>query len=165
MSAERVGRIEVRPLRDSERAWAGSALAAAWGSAVVISRGQAHQADALPGLVAWRGGERVGLLTYAVQEDACEIVTLNSWAEGIGVGTALLAALREAARAVGCRRLWLVTTNDNLPALGFYQRRGFRLVAVHVAAVDEARQRKPQIPTIGLGGIPLRDELELAMAV
>jgi ribosomal protein S18 acetylase RimI-like enzyme len=105
----------------------------------------------------------VGLLTYAVRGEACEIVTLNSWAEGLGVGTALLAAARETARAAGCRRLWLVTTNDNLPALRFYQRRGFRLVAVHAGAVDEARKIKPQIPVIGLDGIPLRDELELAM--
>lgn len=165
MSGEHRGQIELRALGEDERVWARSALAAEWGAAVVISRGRTHQADALPGLVAWRDGERVGLVTYEVRGDACEVVTLNSWAQRSGVGTALLAAVREKARVAGCRRLWLVTTNDNLAALGFYQRRGFRLVAVHAGAVDEAREVKPEIPVIGLDGIPLRDELELEMDV
>jgi hypothetical protein len=60
--------------------------------------------------------------------------------------------------------VWLVTTNDNLVALRFYQRRGFRLSALRPGAVDEARRRlKPAIPDAGAFGIPLRDELELEL--
>jgi hypothetical protein len=56
----------------------------------------------------------------------------------------------------------VITTNDNLDALRFYQRRGFRLAALHRGAVDDSRARlKPQIPPIGDHGIKLRDELEL----
>jgi DNA-3-methyladenine glycosylase I len=117
----------------------------------------------LPGFVAEQSGQRVGLVTYQVSGDASEIVTLDSSRPGIGVGTALIEAVKEAARAAGCRRLWLVTTNDNLEALRFYQQRGFVLVAVHRNAVEAARRLKPEIPRVGAHGIPLRDEIELEL--
>jgi len=61
----------------------------------------------------------------------------------------------------GCERIWLVTTNDNLEALRFYQRRGFVLSALRPRAVDEARRKlKPQISTVGEFRIPLRDEID-----
>jgi hypothetical protein len=77
------------------------------------------------------------------------------------VGSALLDAAAATARAEGCARLRLITTNDNLDALRFYQRRGFRLVALRPGAVDVARVLKPQIPRTGDFGIAVRDELEL----
>jgi hypothetical protein len=55
------------------------------------------------------------------------------------------------------------TTNDNLNALRFYQKRGFVLVSVHRNAVIKSRQLKPEIPLTGNDGIPLRDEIELEM--
>ena len=111
------------------------------------------------------GGDKVGLLTYEILDAECEIVTLDSVRPGAGVGSALVQAVNTAARRAGCRRLWLVTTNDNLHALGFYQRRGFAIVAVHRDAVEQARRIKPQIPRVGQRGIPIRDELELEMIV
>jgi DNA-3-methyladenine glycosylase I len=91
----------------------------------------------------------------------CEIVTLDSMNAGAGVGSALIETVRETARQSGCQRLWLVTTNDNLNALRFYQKRGLRLVALRPNAIEESRRIKPQIPLIGNDGIPLRDEIEL----
>jgi ribosomal protein S18 acetylase RimI-like enzyme len=78
------------------------------------------------------------------------------------VGTALVEyAAREAGRR-GCTRLWCTTTNDNLDALRFYQRRGFRLLALRPGAVDRARRAvKPQITAVGAYGIPLRDEIDV----
>jgi hypothetical protein len=61
--------------------------------------------------------------------------------------------------------LWLITNNDNLPALGFFQKRGLSLVAVYRNAVDVARRLKPEIPLVGKNGIPLRDEIELEMVL
>jgi ribosomal protein S18 acetylase RimI-like enzyme len=81
------------------------------------------------------------------------------------VGSALIAAVRAAAQAAGCRRLWLVTTNDNTRALRFYQKRGFRLAALYPNAMERYRRLKPQIPELGLDGIPLRDEIELEMTL
>jgi RimJ/RimL family protein N-acetyltransferase len=95
--------------------------------------------------------------------DECQLVTLHAFVPFAGIGTRLIEAVRKAALDGGCRRLWLVTTNDNLDALRFYQRRGFSLVAVHRGLRDVARRLKPEIPVVGAYGIPIRDEVELEM--
>ena len=141
-----------------------------WGAEIIVAHGTVHRPHELPGFVAvlrtqGAGGDKVGLLTYEIRAAECEIVTLDSIRPGVGVGSALVQAVNTAARRAGCRRLWLVTTNDNLHALGFYQRRGFAIVAVHRDAVEQARRIKPQIPRVGQRGIPIRDELELEMIV
>ena len=98
-----------------------------------------------------------------IANDECELISLDSLVEGIGVGTRLIEAVRGAAVSAGCRRLWLITTNDNTVALRFYQKRGFELATVHRNALDASRRLKPSIPRIGIDGIPLRDEIELEM--
>ena len=154
----------VRPFREGDREWVRETLRELWGE-TVVSRGAVHDPTALPGFVAEEGGERVGLLTYRVDGADCEVVTIDAFPEGAGAGTALLDAAARAARDAGCGRVWLITTNDNLRALRFYQRRGFRLVAVHPDALERSRELKSSIPEIGLDGIPLRDELELELTL
>ncbi len=107
--------------------------------------------------------EKVGLITYLIEEDSCQIITINSTRPFTGIGVALIEAVHETARQHGCKRLWLITTNDNLYALHFYQKRGFVLVALHRNALEFASKLKPEIPLIGNDGIPLRDEIELEM--
>ncbi len=119
-----------------------------------------------PAMLAWVDGELAGVATYVVGDGECELLTLYAATRFTGVGSALVAAVRDAARSAACTRLWLVTTNDNVDALRFYQRRGFRLARLRPGAVDESRRTlKPEIPTTGAYGIPLRDELELEMDV
>jgi len=134
-----------------------------WHSAKIVSRGKVHYADRLQGFIALEGGKRIGLVTFLIEGDECEIVTLNSIVERIGVGSALVNAVRSKALSNNCRRVWLITTNDNFPALGFYQRRGFTLAALYSNALERSRQLKPEISLVGLARIPLRDELELEM--
>jgi N-acetylglutamate synthase-like GNAT family acetyltransferase len=113
-------------------------------------------------LVVDDNGRVAGLLTYTVDPDQCEILTLHVDAQWLGMGTRLLAAVEEVARSSGCERMIVVTTNDNVDALRFYQRRGFSLAALHTGAVDKSRMLlKPEIPKLGEYEIPLRDELEL----
>ena len=128
-----------------------------WGAEIVVSRGRAHCVAELPGFVAEQNGERVGVATYRFDGDECELVTIDTLRQHCGVGTALLQAVIGAA---GNRRLWLITTNDNLDAMRFYQRRGFVLSAVYPDAIEQSRRIKPQIPRVGNFGIPIRDELE-----
>ncbi len=155
--------IEVRPLEASDRDWAVAFLRER-GSEVVAAHGVRLRPLDHPGFVAVAGEERCALLTYRIEGGACEVVSIHSDRQGIGAGTALMEAAERAARTAGCTRLWLITTNDNLHALGFYQRRGLRLVAVRPGAVDESRRRlKPGIPVTGDAGIPIRDELELEL--
>jgi GNAT superfamily N-acetyltransferase len=153
--------VVVRPLVEADRAWVDDLLLREWGGPLMVSRGVLYDLRALPGIVAWHGAQRVGLATYHIANDACEVLSLNSLMEHIGAGTALLHAVEEIARAAGCTRVWLITTNDNLHALGFYQRRGYVLAALYPNALAESRKLKPQIPLIGMDHIPLRDEIEL----
>jgi ribosomal protein S18 acetylase RimI-like enzyme len=113
----------------------------------------------LPGFVAERDGVLAGLATFRRAGTATELVALVAEPSGGGVGTQLVDAVVDS--IAGTSRLWLVTTNDNLRALRFYQRRGFRIVGVEVAGVDRARQLKPAIPLTGADGIELHDELIL----
>ncbi|GAB4431319.1 MAG: N-acetyltransferase [Anaerolineae bacterium] len=165
MSADTASPIRVRPLSSADRPWANALLTERWGSTRMVTRGVVHDLTQLPGLVAWYGGQRAGLLLYRPAGTAWEIVSLDSTLAGHGVGTALLEAIRQLAQTSGCRRLWLITTNDNLPALRFYQKRGFHLVAVYPDALTQARRLKPEIPLLGLEDIPLRDELELEIVL
>lgn len=153
----------VRPLKGEDEEWVLCCLERRWGSTCVVSRGIVHQAHRLPGFVAEQAGERVGLVTYHIKDTACEIVTLDSFVEGRGVGSELLKTVKNHAYQMGCTRLWLITTNDNISALHFYQKRGFFLAAIHLDAVLEARKLKPEIPLRGYDGIPVRDEIELTM--
>jgi GNAT superfamily N-acetyltransferase len=115
-----------------------------------------------PALLAVSGDELAGVLTYVVEGGDCEILTLHATRRWSGTGTKLIEAVAELAREGGCRRLWVLTTNDNVDALRFYQRRGFRLAQLNPGAVDEARVHlKPEIPREGEYGIPIRDELVL----
>jgi GNAT superfamily N-acetyltransferase len=157
---EKMSGIRLRTKTEKDQAWCSSLLREQWGSARVVSRGRLHHADTLPGLIAELHGEPVGLLTYRIESAECEIVTLNSLLEQRGVATAMLEAVTEAAVSNGCRRLWLITTNDNLPALRFYQKRGFTLAAVYPDSVRGARKLKPEIPELGWEDIPIRDEIE-----
>jgi len=156
--------VRVRPLGEADREWATGKLRELWGEGVV-SRGRLLDATVLPGFVAEEEGEPAGLLTYRIDGGDCEVVTINAFPRGAGAGTALMEAVAAAARDAGCRRVWLITTNDNLRALRFYQRRGFRLAALHRDALDRSRELKPSIPDVGLDGIPLRDELELELTL
>ena len=157
--------VVVRTAGPEDRAWIERHLSRSWGSASVVTRGVAHDAASLPALMAVRGGEIVGLATFRLADGDCELITLDALRQGEGIGSSLLARVTEEAGRHGCRRLWLITTNDNLGAIRFYQRRGMRLVAIHSGAVDEARRIKPTIPLIGEHGIAIHDELEFELVL
>lgn len=161
----KINDFQVRPLgeRGEDRAWVTSLVKERWGADMVVVHGTIYYPSALPGYIAWQSEDRIGLITYNLAGGACEIVTLDSLRPRSGIGTALIQAVRQTAEAAGCCRLWVITTNDNLEALRFYQTRGFVLIAVHPNALERSRRIKPEIPLIGKHGIPLRDEIELEM--
>jgi GNAT superfamily N-acetyltransferase len=157
--------FRVRAAVAADRAGIAELLGASWGGAVQVVHGTVHDALELPALVAVAepDGRLVGLLTYVLSSVDLEVVTLDAEPPQGGVGTALLDAAVAVARQAGAERLWLVTTNDNLDALRFYQRRGLRIVGVAPGAVDAARLVKPSIPETGEYRIPLHDELTLEL--
>jgi len=157
--------IGISAATQDDRPWIRSLLESRWGEVEIVTRGNLHRAEDLPAFVARLDNKRVGLATYRIDEGDCEIVTLDSLRWGCGVGTALVEAVRQEARAEKCSRLWLITTNDNLESLRFYQKRGFNLARLHPGALAESRRIKPSIPTIGKHRIPMRDEIELEMSL
>ena len=132
-----------------------------WGGEEMISRGRIYRPEELEGFVIEEDEAWIGLLTFFVENDEFEVTSLDSLREGQGIGSALLEKAMEEARLKQCTRLFLITTNDNLHALGFYQKRGFEIVTIYRGAINESRKRKPGIPLIGYNNIPLRDEIEL----
>jgi ribosomal protein S18 acetylase RimI-like enzyme len=158
-----VALLEVRAVTDEHRAQLTEILAREWGTNEIISRDQVHDLSRSPALFCVEGERVVGLATYAISGGECELLTIDAFETQRGIGSRLLEAVAKRARAAGCRRLWLITTNDNLDAIRFYQRRGLQLIAVHPGAVDEARKLKPQIPLVGNYGIAIRDELEFEL--
>ncbi|MGH3190852.1 MAG: GNAT family N-acetyltransferase [Streptosporangiaceae bacterium] len=157
--------ISIRPVNDVDRPMLCWLVAELWGSEAVAVHGTVFQPADLPGFIAERSGRLTGLLTYHVAGDVLEIVTLNAIERRTGIGTLLIEAAVGKARLCGGREIRLTTTNDNIDALRFYQRRGFRLAELRPGAVDRAREVKPEIPTVGDYGIPLRDEIDLTLPV
>ena len=157
--------MRVRQCEPVDRSATESFLAR-WNSLRVARLGVLQQPLEHPALIAEEDGRLVGVLSYVVDGASCEVLTLHADVRGRGVGTALIGEVKRVATRAGCTRLWVVTTNDNIDALRFYQRRGFRLAALRRGAVDDSRTRlKPEIAEIGYHGIPLRDELELELSL
>jgi len=148
--------------REEADADAVAAFLSARGTRRVARAGELLDALDHPALIAEDAGRLEGVATFIPGDERWELLTLHARAGREGIGTALLEALERAAAAAGCTRIAVTTTNDNLDALRFYQRRGFRLTELRPGAVDHSRERfKAEIASAGDYGIPLRDELEL----
>jgi len=157
--------LKIRAITEKDREWIRSLLNERWGSPDIVTRGRVHHADKLPGFIAYVEEQPKGLITYQIENEDCEIVSLDSLVSGRGIGSALIKPVIDLARSKNCNRLWLITTNDNTNALRFYQKFGFELVAVHRGAIKESRKLKPEIPEKGYDNIPIRDEIELEMKI
>ncbi len=155
----------IRPLAPADREWVSRLIAEQWGSTRIVTRGVLYDAADLPGFAAFDRDTPVGLVTWHKQGDEVEIISLNSLVQGAGIGTALMGTVVKQAAAENCRRVWLITTNDNTNALRFYQKNGFHFAALYRNALEASRRLKPEIPLRGMDGIPLRDEIELELVL
>ena len=159
--------LQIRAREPEDDAIVERLLRDSWGDTMVVSRGRLQDARLLPGFIAVDGGTLAGLVTYRVHKGSSpadglemEVVTMDAVASRRGIGSALLHAAFAQAAGQSCRRVWLITTNDNVAAQGFYARNGMQLVAVHSDALDRSRQLKPSIPFNADNGVPIRDEWE-----
>lgn len=160
--------LTVRPLTEADRSLAGEQFTHHFGSERINSRRKWIDTRELPGLVAelvLEDGERLvaGLCVHTpcVSGQECELVGLVSLIEGVGVATRLLDEAAMRARDAGCVRIFLTTSNDNLHALGVYQRRGWTLAGLYPGSLANARREKGGVPATGPSGIEIRDDLEL----
>jgi 2-oxo-4-hydroxy-4-carboxy--5-ureidoimidazoline (OHCU) decarboxylase/N-acetylglutamate synthase-like GNAT family acetyltransferase len=162
-NAARTG-ISVRDLELRDHDWVTALLERDLGGRRQARLGELLDPLQHPGLVAERDGEPLGVASLIEGADAFEVLTLASIEPGHGAGTALLETAVRVAAASDHQRVWLVTTNDNLRALGFYLSRGMHVARVHVGAVAADRELKPAIPLVNANGLPIRDLIELEIA-
>jgi N-acetylglutamate synthase-like GNAT family acetyltransferase len=153
--------IKIRNTNELDLKWIRSLFVNNWGSDFIVSRGRIQKPENLEGIIVEENGEKVGLATLHTKNGEMELVTIDSLKPGRGIGTLLINEVIKIAKENKLKRLWLITTNDNLGALKFYQKNGFSLIKVYPNAIAESRKVKPQIPEIGENGIPIRDEIEL----
>ncbi len=132
-----------------------------WFSTDMSIRGEIIDGTKLDGFLLQEENTIIGLVTYTFFGDICEIVSLDSKRENIGIGSALLKEIEKIAIDNNCKKMRLITTNDNMRALQFYQKRGYCLTKLYPNAMEEVRKVKPNVPALGDNDIPLRDEIEL----
>jgi GNAT superfamily N-acetyltransferase len=157
--------VEIRPVTAQDAEWVRNFTIEQWFDETIVSHGEVFYPHKLAGFYAADGDAKIGLITYYVSGDQCEIVSLNSLRPNTGTGTLLIKAVEAVARENNCKRLWLVTSNDNMNAMRFYQKYGFELSHIYRHAITEARKTYPHIPLIGDHGIPIRDDVELELAL
>ncbi|MBT7311614.1 GNAT family N-acetyltransferase [bacterium] len=151
----------INELTKLDREWVSERTELLFGGEFVVSREVVHNPAELPGFVVSEGHDRIGITTYNIVEDECELVTIDSLCQWQGVGSILLEAVEKVAKDAGCKTLWTITSNDNLDALRFLQRRGFVIKEVRVGIAEQIRMMKPGMQEIGHYNIPVRDEIEL----
>ncbi len=152
--------VELKEINEDLRKDVVNLIIENWGSPVIVTKGQTHHIDRLPGYVMIEDDRITGLITYDIKDNQSEIVSLDSFKENKGIGSRLLNKVIEKSQELGCSRVWLITTNDNTRAIKFYKRREFDICALHLNAVVEARKIKPEIPLFGYNNIPILHEIE-----
>ena len=134
-----------------------------WEATDIIIRGKIIDGTKLDGFLAIKDNKIIGLITYIMEENECEICSLNSFIENKGIGTNLINTVIQYAKTNKCLRVKLITTNDNIRGLEFYQRRGFLLSNIYKNAIENSRKIKPQIPLFADNGLPISDEIEFEL--
>jgi N-acetylglutamate synthase-like GNAT family acetyltransferase len=153
----------IREKLESDNAWLSDYLKNNWGSCILVTQGKVYKSEDLEGYIAESNYEVVGVGLYAISNNGCEIVLLESIVKMQGIGTRILRSIKQKAEIMSCDILWLITTNDNISAIKYYEKMGFEITAIYKDAILESRKIKPEIPLIGNNGIEIKDEIKLEM--
>ena len=154
---------EIKPIKEKLRENIVNLIIAAWGSNIIVTKGKIHSVDKLLGYVAIVNDKIEGIITYCIENNECEIVSLDSFIENQGIGASLIDKVIETAKENSCKRVWLITTNDNTKAIRYYQKKGFDLKAIYLNSIQESRKIKSEIPLYGSDNIPILHEIEFEM--
>ncbi len=152
--------FKISLISDKDKRLISNFISDSWGSSLSVSRSNILDTTNLPGFICKKNDQIIGLVTYHIENNDCEIVTLNSVVQNKGLGTKLLNKVIEMAKDNNCKRIWLITTNDNTNAIRFYQKREFEWVGFYKDAIIESRRLKPEIPEYGDDNIPIKHEVE-----
>lgn len=153
--------LSMRSVVSEDAKWIEEFMNKNWGGLPLVIRGKKYDPRNLEGFIIENTQGIAGFLFYEIQHQDCEIIGLEAFEKFKGIGTMMLNNLKEMAKNKNCRRIYLMTTNDNLDALRFYQGRGFFICNIHVDSVKISRKIKPSIGMVGDYGISVRDEIDL----
>ena len=136
-----------------------------WAGPIVITKGIAHDTSNSEGFISVEDRTITGYILYEFREAQCEILVLESIKQNRGIGTALIEMVKKVAKEHNCTHVWLITTNDNIHAIRYYQKHGFDIEAVHINAIKKSRELKPSIPLIGDNDILIKHEFEFSITI
>ncbi len=154
------GASVILPINNELRIQVNQLVTDEWAGPIVVTKGISHDTSNADGFVFIIDGKLMGYILYVIKDQQCEVLVLQSMAENHGIGSALINSVIGAAKSNYCKRVWLITTNDNIHAIRYYQKFGFELKNVFINAINNARRIKPSIPLLGNEGIPIKHEFE-----
>jgi ribosomal protein S18 acetylase RimI-like enzyme len=130
-----------------------------WGEEEQLAFDKRFEVAGLSAYAAKADGETIGFVSFAEVADALIIVALGVLPQYqcSGVGRSLAEKVEAVARNLRKKRLLVSTSNDDLPALAFYQCLGFQIFEVKPNVIAEKHGKVVK----GIGGLPVRDELRL----
>lgn len=141
-------------------------MLASWGSHSMMIDLHVYDVAEIDALGLFDGsGKTAALASWTVRGDSAYLCALHSLKPGEGVAIQMLDAVIFAARKAGAKKLKAMLTNDNMPGMIFYQRRGFRLSGLYLEAIDHYRSVVPDIIKTGYKDIPIHDAIELEIAL
>ncbi|WP_026487431.1 GNAT family N-acetyltransferase [Caldanaerobius polysaccharolyticus] len=155
--------MDIRTISPQNRQQINDFIKSRWFSTEMVVRGEIVDMTVLEGFVVYENETIIGLVTYRIKNNECEIMSLDSLKENQGIGTALVNKVIEVATIEKCTKIKVITTNDNINAMRFYQKRGFDMVRIYHNALDISRKLKPSIPILGNFNIPLKHEIEFEL--
>ncbi len=159
-------RMTPQLMQDSDRSEVRDFIAQQWHAPFIVVKEKIYSPHECEGFLIRQDGRIAALITYQQQKDSILLLTVNKIESIEGIGTSLVLMLIDEARKRNVHRIWLTTTNDNLHAMWFYQRLGFRIATIYRDAMAEARKTlKPQIPEYGPNGLPIQDEIEMELVI
>ena len=157
--------MECRRINSQNRNLINAFIEQHWYTTTMIIRGKEIDMTKTEGFYFSEGENIIGLITYIVYDNILEITSLDSLQENQGIGSKLVEVVIHEAKERKYQKIVLVTTNDNINAIKFYQKRGFDMVHLFHNALDVSRKLKPEIPLIGENSIPLRHEIEFELSI
>ncbi len=157
--------IKIRKINSKEQTWLKETMTREWGGEPLLIRGVKFYPSSMESLIAVEGEKIMGFMTYEIRSPICEIIAFEVYEKFNGLGTLMLEEMKKFAQSQNCTKLYLMTTNDNLDALRFYQKRGFQISGIHLDSVKNSRKLKPTISEFGDYGIAVRDEIDLEQLI
>ena len=158
-------KLDIRPATEADHDRVEELALYFWDETCVDCFDRQYDVLACPAILACEGKEVVGLASYAIEKgwQAVVLVMLNVLPEfqGRSAGRDLLDSMRDIAKAHSLKRILVVTSNDDLPALSLYQRYGFQITGIIPELI--ADDHGSEFP--GFSAIMVRDEIRLVYHV